>query len=110
TRFFFSSRRRHTRFSRDWSSDVCSSDLIHWGVDTAIQPPPIGVQAVLSLQKQDGDVGGFQCVPYLFEHFDEWVQTQPADRDPMRSEERRVGKGSSAGARAVLRGDTMLAR
>src|SRR5690606_39512719 len=26
-KFFFSSRRRHTRFSRDWSSDVCSSDL-----------------------------------------------------------------------------------
>src|SRR5690606_40376590 len=25
--FFFSGRRRHTRFSRDWSSDVCSSDL-----------------------------------------------------------------------------------
>src|SRR2546422_8291710 len=30
--FFFSSRRRHTRCSRDWSSDVCSSDLgIHAG-------------------------------------------------------------------------------
>src|SRR5690606_14085826 len=26
--FFFSSRRRHTSFSRDWSSDVCSSDLV----------------------------------------------------------------------------------
>src|SRR5690606_40535159 len=26
--FFFSSRRRHTRFPRDWSSDVCSSDLL----------------------------------------------------------------------------------
>src|SRR5690349_24422658 len=26
-RFFFSSRRRHTRSLRDWSSDVCSSDL-----------------------------------------------------------------------------------
>src|SRR3712207_9297140 len=25
--FFFSSRRRHTRYGRDWSSDVCSSDL-----------------------------------------------------------------------------------
>src|SRR5699024_12113627 len=25
--FFFSSRRRHTRSKRDWSSDVCSSDL-----------------------------------------------------------------------------------
>src|SRR5256884_4353536 len=28
--FFFSSRRRHTRCSRDWSSDVCSSDLTEW--------------------------------------------------------------------------------
>src|SRR5699024_11410306 len=27
--FFFSSRRRHTRSKRDWSSDVCSSDLSH---------------------------------------------------------------------------------
>src|SRR5690625_7452696 len=30
--FFYSSRRRHTRWPRDWSSDVCSSDL---GVDLA---------------------------------------------------------------------------
>src|SRR2546430_4011527 len=28
--FFFSSRRRHTRFDCDWSSDVCSSDLVAW--------------------------------------------------------------------------------
>src|SRR5216684_4736402 len=36
--FFFSSRRRHTRCSRDWSSDVCSSDLMLFvcgGVDIA---------------------------------------------------------------------------
>src|SRR5690606_18168574 len=32
---FFSSRRRHTRFSRDWSSDVCSSDL-----GSRTSPPP----------------------------------------------------------------------
>src|SRR5216684_5502581 len=32
--FFFSSRRRHTRCSRDWSSDVCSSDL-YQGVSPA---------------------------------------------------------------------------
>src|SRR2546430_7754909 len=31
--FFFSSRRRHTRFDCDWSSDVCSSDL-------QVSPPP----------------------------------------------------------------------
>src|SRR5690606_40871334 len=30
TDFFFSSRRRHTRFSRDWSSDVCSSNLVEF--------------------------------------------------------------------------------
>src|SRR6266511_5664513 len=35
--FFFSSRRRHTRFSRDWSSDVCSSDLV------TVPGPPTGV-------------------------------------------------------------------
>src|ERR1035441_10945348 len=36
--FFFSSRRRHTRCLSDWSSDVCSSDLISTGfvVDDAI--------------------------------------------------------------------------
>src|SRR5438309_3234466 len=28
--FFFSSRRRHTRWNCDWSSDVCSSDLARW--------------------------------------------------------------------------------
>src|SRR3989337_3129949 len=28
--FVFSSRRRHTRCYRDWSSDVCSSDLVQW--------------------------------------------------------------------------------
>src|SRR5260370_23214341 len=36
--FFFSSRRRHTRFKCDWSSDVCSSDLSSaWTRDS---PPP----------------------------------------------------------------------
>src|SRR3712207_9350139 len=30
--FFFSSRRRHTRYWRDWSSDVCSSDLVAYVV------------------------------------------------------------------------------
>src|SRR3989449_354884 len=37
--FFFSSRRRHTRCSRDWSSDVCSSDLVRpQEVNEAIRP------------------------------------------------------------------------
>src|SRR5438477_8482731 len=41
--FFFSSRRRHTRLTCDWSSDVCSSDLIvgvavdDWTIDQLIE-------------------------------------------------------------------------
>src|ERR1039457_3482873 len=42
--FFFSSRRRHTRLQGDWSSDVCSSDLINWracgGRTSAPDRPP----------------------------------------------------------------------
>src|SRR5206468_6482035 len=41
--FFFSSRRRHTRSDRDWSSDVCSSDL---------------AQAHAGLDQQDGEADG----------------------------------------------------
>src|SRR3989449_5161283 len=36
--FFFSSRRRHTRCSRDWSSDVCSSDLARFATPTHRSP------------------------------------------------------------------------
>src|SRR5215203_323054 len=40
--FFFSSRRRHTIYWRDWSSDVCSSDLDH----------PVGADAVTAVALQ----------------------------------------------------------
>src|SRR4051812_49608211 len=35
--FFFSSRRRHTRLTCDWSSDVCSSDLVSQAVNVAVR-------------------------------------------------------------------------
>ena len=57
--------------------------FIHWDADTSLRPLPIGVQGVLSLVKQDSAIGGFQCIPELFYNFEEWVKTQPADRDPM---------------------------
>src|SRR5690606_40055969 len=47
--FFFSSRRRHTRFSRDWSSDVCSSDLSGG--------PPVRVAAAGGLRGREGGPG-----------------------------------------------------
>src|SRR2546422_1802329 len=43
--FFFSSRRRHTRCSRDWSSDVCSSDLGE--LHEAVRPVADGGEATL---------------------------------------------------------------
>src|SRR6266480_5069531 len=42
--FFFSSRRRHTRLTCDWSSDVCSSDLIR--MLTTLLPPTAGTALV----------------------------------------------------------------
>src|SRR5690606_39439277 len=47
--FLFSSRRRHTRFSRDWSSDVCSSDL-----SAAIPVMPLYIAIVYRIMKDKG--------------------------------------------------------
>src|SRR6266487_4740022 len=45
--FFFSSRRRHTRWTGDWSSDVCSSDLGHEGCGIDLQGSlPRGFEAI----------------------------------------------------------------
>src|SRR5256885_10703518 len=40
--FFFSSRRRHTRLQGDWSSDVCSSDLLRFDTPGAGQDVMVG--------------------------------------------------------------------
>src|SRR5207247_4190023 len=80
--FFFSSRRRHTRSTRDWSSDVCSSDL---NIDPSMLPSkivsylslPIPRVAVTSDPTRDA-IG-----TYLHDKSG-WLV--------LRSEERRVGK------------------
>src|SRR5690606_40431974 len=70
TIFFFSSRRRHTLFSRDWSSDVCSSDLeINAYLETKVQP-----------------------VEAMFDYLYEELPAELAAQREQRSEERRVGK------------------
>src|SRR5690554_7023166 len=51
--FFFSSRRRHTRCGRDWSSDVCSSDL-QGGGQGAVHVLPAVVGGVIRLPGQNG--------------------------------------------------------
>lgn len=57
--------------------------FVHWDVDTTARPLPIGVQGILSVKEQDIETGGFQAVPYLFEFFEDWVNTQPSDRNPL---------------------------
>ena len=58
--------------------------FIHFDIDTSMVPKPVNVQGVLALSDTDEFSGGFQCVPELYKTFDEWVKTQPADRDPFK--------------------------
>src|SRR5439155_16354371 len=86
--FFFSSRRRHTRWPRDWSSDVCSSDLA-----VAVERPGIVVGGTAwAFARPDLE----QRFDYLF--VDEAGQVPLANAIAMgRSEERRVGKECRCG-------------
>src|SRR3712207_7728335 len=71
--FFFSSRRRHTRYWRDWSSDVCSSDL-HTSSTSHFHE---GTSLVST---------------YLTSFLRVRTSAQPGFQSNHRSEERRVGK------------------
>src|SRR5699024_11998119 len=77
---FFSSRRRHTRSKRDWSSDVCSSDLGEGNFGTLFPSP-----------SQLGIIGRICLSNFLTA----WTHTSSGAHflsDCVRSEERRVGK------------------
>src|SRR5699024_12057493 len=89
--FLFSSRRRHTRSKRDWSSDVCSSDL---------PAAPIGAASINYSIKS---FYIFQCFQVFFScpHFyyllhiiykDLSISHMTGVKSFLRSEERRVGK------------------
>ena len=56
--------------------------FIHWDVDTSKLPVHFGVQGVLYLCDTTEDQGGFQCVPGMHRNLEEWVKTQPPDRNP----------------------------
>src|SRR5207253_3907194 len=100
---FFSSRRRHTRWPRDWSSDVCSSDLKIVGPDPALPawplrqssvplPLPLPVPGPEELGHGQGHgTEGFG--PAL-----RWTLAEM--RAESRSEERRVGKEGRYGGRS----------
>src|SRR2546429_2799894 len=84
--FFFSSRRRHTRCSRDWSSDVCSSDLFKPRGSSGITDP---LDQVWSL----GWKAAFTAVILDQNRRENAVVKFPLNiRKARRSEERRVGK------------------
>src|SRR5256885_3396976 len=78
--FFFSSRRRHTRLQGDWSSDVCSSDLLEQCV--GLRHAQHLVEAFLDVVARLHPGGGA----------DVRVVGVADQEQPGRSEERRVGK------------------
>src|SRR3712207_7615507 len=84
--FFFSSRRRHTRYWRDWSSDVCSSDLV------VAQPLvfPQGEGGALGSRQREQRA---QHLAALLASLDFLTGLAAVEgRHLQRSEERRVGK------------------
>src|SRR5207253_5805901 len=108
--FYFSSRRRHTRWPRDWSSDVCSSDLPAGPVtdgrvaltltadrSTDLRPEIFGLAKARgwTLYELHQAAGSLED---LFHQ----LTSEP------RSEERRVGK--ECGARGAGRGETKTQR
>ncbi|WP_172381287.1 phytanoyl-CoA dioxygenase family protein [Streptomyces sp. MNP-20] len=57
---------------------------LHWDVDSTLSVLPQRVQGIIALHDTEAGLGGFQCSPELFRHFDRWRLDQPADRDPVR--------------------------
>src|SRR5690606_39643326 len=92
---FFSSRRRHTRFSRDWSSDVCSSDLATTVVDDLknlfgeVEGMSKALTEKLEALKETIERGE-KITEKALEELQQWENEEEAKFD--RSEERRVGK------------------
>ncbi|WP_050479426.1 phytanoyl-CoA dioxygenase family protein [Herbaspirillum rhizosphaerae] len=58
--------------------------FIHFDVDISQRPLPIAVQGVLSLKKQDREVGGFQCIPSIFAEIEQWWSRQPEGANPFK--------------------------
>src|SRR5699024_12087795 len=86
---FFSSRRRHTRSKRDWSSDVCSSDLGY-----ALKIVPFDQKAAFCFGKETGEKKG---VRITFPKCRVDVGAALRYNIKWRSEERRVGKECRSG-------------
>src|SRR5699024_12053121 len=97
--FFFSSRRRHTRSKRDWSSDVCSSDLSWTGkaVKHFMRNPETFLTTTLVgnniANVAFATLASFFLAAPLATAYQGWTGAAP----PVRSEERRVGKERSRG-------------
>src|SRR5439155_16260493 len=96
--FFFSSRRRHTRWPRDWSSDVCSSDL-HLVAETVGHPESrreILFAGIPVLLRQAADPGKLQ--PSADGRpIGQGGRSSEVEIRNLRSEERRVGKECRSG-------------
>ncbi|MGB3149350.1 MAG: phytanoyl-CoA dioxygenase family protein [Maribacter sp.] len=61
-------------------SGVKKKGFIHWDYDPETRPQ--NVQGVLALADQeDENMGGFQCIPWLYRNYDTWKLKQPEDRD-----------------------------
>src|SRR5690606_39530180 len=92
------SRRRHTRFSRDWSSDVCSSDLYHIINVTELPETLTYKLATIELELLPGEVTRneiYRNADFFVSNSSnakEFRENAEKENYRIRSEERRVGK------------------
>src|SRR3712207_5470931 len=87
-RCFFSSRRRHTRYWRDWSSDVCSSDLgrSSYGVFVGFAPfdnPEIAICTIVFDGGHGGESGGLVARAIYERYFKERLEKECPGYKPM---------------------------
>src|SRR5690348_18135776 len=104
--FFFSSRRRHTRWTGDWSSDVCSSDLIpltlitdnmvgHFLKTGGVSAVVVGADRIARNGDTANKIGTYGIAVLAREN---------------RSEERRVGKSVELGGRRNSKKKKMIGK
>src|SRR3712207_9033050 len=84
--FFFSSRRRHTRYWRDWSSDVCSSDLHSSRALILVYSAHANRSPHVRREVERAASADLPVIPFR-----------------VRSEERRVGKSVDLGGRRIIK-------
>src|SRR6267143_6137545 len=108
--FFFSSRRRHTRWNCDWSSDVCSSDLVAvvaqavWGMARSLAPdrPRVSLAIVAAIVALASRTAGVQVLVIVIAGLVGWLLLPAAGASVTTAMRIPIGRGLAVGSLALF--------